>query len=185
MDKKMNNKAKIYLMLSIATMIMIFIFSQQDGNQSSGLTVFVVDLIKRIFNLGGGVSGGAFTILGIPIRKVAHMTVYGVLGFNVSGFLYNRGLSAEEDDSGASKKAGMKGVRRQILLSLIWCLAYAISDEIHQSFIPGRACQLRDVGYDMCGAVLTVGFYYTIIHRRENKSKKPTKKQELTRENSK
>ena len=41
-----------------------------------------------------------------------------------------------------------------ILLSLI----YAISDEWHQSFIPGRTPRTTDVGYDMLGVGLALLF---------------------------
>ncbi|MDD5979931.1 MAG: VanZ family protein, partial [bacterium] len=33
---------------------------------------------------------------------------------------------------------------KSIYLSIIICLLYAISDEFHQSFVPGRSCQLYD-----------------------------------------
>jgi VanZ family protein len=37
-------------------------------------------------------------------------------------------------------------------LPLALTLAYAISDELHQSLVPGRSATVRDVGYDMLGA---------------------------------
>ncbi len=37
-------------------------------------------------------------------------------------------------------------------LPLILCLIYAITDEIHQSFVPGRYPTSTDIGYDMLGA---------------------------------
>jgi VanZ family protein len=36
----------------------------------------------------------------------------------------------------------------------ILCFLFAISDEYHQSFIPGRTASPRDVGFDMAGACL-------------------------------
>lgn len=38
-----------------------------------------------------------------------------------------------------------------LLLPFFICLFYAISDEFHQSFVPGRYSTLRDIGYDMLG----------------------------------
>jgi VanZ family protein len=39
---------------------------------------------------------------------------------------------------------------------LAWgmCILYAITDEIHQSFVPGRAPRVLDVGIDALGSVL-------------------------------
>jgi len=43
---------------------------------------------------------------------------------------------------------------RRILLVILTCLIYAISDEIHQNFIPGRESSLADVIFDGLGIVL-------------------------------
>lgn len=45
------------------------------------------------------------------------------------------------------------------LLSFLFSLAYALSDEIHQSFIPGREGKFSDVGVDMIGIILAVLIY--------------------------
>lgn len=42
------------------------------------------------------------------------------------------------------------------LIPLVLCFAYAISDEIHQSFVPGRYATLRDIGYDLLGTTTAV-----------------------------
>ncbi len=39
-------------------------------------------------------------------------------------------------------------------LALGMCLLYAISDEIHQSFVPGRSPRVTDVGIDTLGSLL-------------------------------
>ncbi len=38
--------------------------------------------------------------------------------------------------------------------TLIICLCYAILDELHQTFVPGRSGTIRDVGFDFLGASL-------------------------------
>jgi VanZ family protein len=42
---------------------------------------------------------------------------------------------------------------RRLLLAWVLCLAYALSDEIHQSFVPNRSSDWRDVAADAVGAV--------------------------------
>ena len=60
---------------------------------------------------------------------------------------------------------------------LILYIIYAISDEIHQSFVPGRGPQLLDVIIDTSGASIgIIGNYFMImLYRRkilDNKIKK-------------
>jgi len=38
-------------------------------------------------------------------------------------------------------------------------MAYAVSDELHQWFVEGRSCELRDVGIDTMGVILGTCFY--------------------------
>lgn len=72
-------------------------------------------------------------------KKAAHMFVYAVLFF-----LLHRGFSNVLPP-------------KHPLQSKVWQLAiflsfvYAISDEYHQSFVPGRYGTVRDLGYDMLG----------------------------------
>ena len=40
------------------------------------------------------------------------------------------------------------------LLTLLITVAYGVSDELHQRFVPLRTADLRDVGYDFAGALL-------------------------------
>jgi VanZ family protein len=43
-------------------------------------------------------------------------------------------------------------------LAVAWCLAvaYGVSDEFHQSFVPNRHAELRDLGSDAIGAFVAV-----------------------------
>lgn len=42
------------------------------------------------------------------------------------------------------------------LLVVLFCLCYGISDEFHQSFIPGRSPSLADIAADVTGGLLAV-----------------------------
>jgi VanZ family protein len=44
--------------------------------------------------------------------------------------------------------------RRAFTMALAITLAYALSDEIHQLFVPGRAFQLFDLAVDTAGALV-------------------------------
>ena len=40
-----------------------------------------------------------------------------------------------------------------LAFTLLFCLIYAVGDEIHQAFVPGRACLSLDVFIDFCGSL--------------------------------
>ena len=44
-----------------------------------------------------------------------------------------------------------------MLAALMICSAYGVSDEFHQSFVPGRAVEFRDWRNDTTGAALALG----------------------------
>ena len=57
-------------------------------------------------------------------------------------------------------------------MSFVFCVLYAISDEVHQYFVPGRAMMATDVLIDSIGAILGCLLFFAvkryIVRRREN-----------------
>jgi len=93
----------------------------------------------------------------ITIRKAGHMCEYAVLAVLVWR---------------ASNGAGLGRVRPWPA-GLAWttwasAVAYAVSDEFHQSFVPSREGSPRDVAIDAVGAALAVGMVWCVgrIRRR-------------------
>jgi len=138
-------KLKIYLfrkmlyILVFAWMIVIFYFSHQPLNKSSelseGISVLIVDKLEGI--LKTDLNNELFELL---IRKSAHFTEYMILGVLMYiAFSINK----------------VFGIKR-VLVCLIICVLYAISDEIHQYFIPGRAARVADMIIDSVGAILGI-----------------------------
>ncbi|EOC99342.1 Putative phosphotransbutyrylase [Caldisalinibacter kiritimatiensis] len=80
------------------------------------------------------------------VRKYAHFTCYLVLGLLVMN---------------AFRRSGVKGLR-VFIFSLMFCIFYAISDEMHQVFIPGRGAQVTDVLIDNLGSFVGIGMYGVI-----------------------
>jgi VanZ family protein len=72
-------------------------------------------------------------------KKSAHILFYGFLAI-----LVYRALVGE----GTPKK-------KALVLAFIVAVIYGITDEIHQSFTPGRESRVRDVFFDSFGAFLT------------------------------
>lgn len=134
----MKNK-KLNLILVIIWMTIIFIMSSFNSTESSNQSNFIVDMIANIFHITNN------NTLSIIIRKLAHYTEYLILGILVINLNNNKSKS--------------------IYLSIIICLLYAISDEFHQSFVPGRSCQILDIAIDFLGS-LTGTFIYKLINKK-------------------
>lgn len=52
------------------------------------------------------------------------------------------------------------GTGRMFLITVAICFLYAISDEIHQYFVPGRACRVFDVLIDTSGSAFFCLVYF-------------------------
>ena len=78
-----------------------------------------------------------------PVRKAAHATEYAVLGILVL----------------VRCKYQKKWTRKCMILTA-WGIStmYAATDEIHQLFVPGRACMVTDVMIDSAGALTGILF---------------------------
>ena len=85
------------------------------------------------------------------LRKIAHATEYLVLGL----FMML-----------AAANAKRRGVFFTGLITWIIGTAYAISDEVHQIFVPGRSCELRDMCIDAAGVLCGVLIIAGVRHRR-------------------
>ncbi len=94
--------------------------------------------------------GDTIVLPDVPdIDKLLHSLVYGILAATT---LY----------AVPKNRAGDSPVRTGILV-ILFCLAYGISDEFHQSFIPGRCPSIWDIGADLLGAVVVVLFW---LHKK-------------------
>lgn len=52
-----------------------------------------------------------------------------------------------------TRTAGAEPSRRRLLALLVVAVAYAVSDEFHQSFVPNRTAAIDDAVVDVLGAV--------------------------------
>jgi VanZ family protein len=82
------------------------------------------------------------------VRKAGHLTEYGVLAALGWRALQPKGI---HDPSRAASRYG---------LAFALCVAYACSDEYHQSFYPSRYASWGDVAIDSAGAALVLGWIW-------------------------
>jgi VanZ family protein len=106
-----------------------------------GAAIFLVFAIS-LFLFVDLVQDTSFSYAGRLIRKSAHFIAYLILGFLVSHAMKNEASTAT-----AWKRRGA---------SLLFCVVYAISDEFHQIFVPGRGPLVKDVFIDGSGAALGI-----------------------------
>ena len=147
--KNLMFKRVLFLILLAIAFYVIFNFSAQNGEISGSLsmkvTEFIVNLVSKIKTMD--ISRKIYYIekLHPIIRKLAHFSVYTVVGFSVMGFMCT---------------FDMRNIFK-LLISFAVGVTYAITDEVHQYFIPGRCASVLDVCIDSAG-VLT-GIFILII----------------------
>ena len=62
--------------------------------------------------------------------------------------------------------------RRWALLAAVLALLYGLTDEYHQTFVPGRSANLKDIVMDGIGASVAVLILY-LLARRTSKAQSP------------
>jgi len=135
-------------------MALIFFLSAQSGEVSGALSDQVADTVRR--------SGAdALTPMWFNenvyanVRKWAHIYIYCALGFSMA-ITVHLFIKAES-------------LARQTMLACGLCLLYAMTDEIHQYFVPGRAMLLGDVAVDAAGFLPCVAVVYLWLYLRRRK----------------
>lgn len=138
---KINILRGILIVLLVLQMWIIFGFSGQDGETSGTIsrriTETITKNIKSIQNLEKAEKEKVLKQIEHFIRKLAHFSLYTVVGFLLMSLLSTYKLKQ----------------KNRIYISFGIGLMYAISDEIHQSFIPERTPMISDVCIDTCGVI--------------------------------
>ncbi|MBR3630029.1 MAG: VanZ family protein [Oscillospiraceae bacterium] len=131
----------LFPVLMLALMVFIFCMSAQPADDSSlssrHFTTFAArHLLTNFREFDALTQEQIIEGLSFIIRKTAHFTEYAMLGF--LGYLW------------------LHRIRAGGLIAMGAAVCYAVTDEIHQNFIPGRSCELRDVLVDSSGALCGV-----------------------------
>jgi VanZ family protein len=87
-------------------------------------------------------------LIDLVIKKLGHMAEYTVLAV-LAVWALRHGTPSTE--------------RRAFLWALVLAASYAVTDEIHQYFVPGRNPQPLDVGFDVLGACLGLLFISKVM----------------------
>lgn len=139
----MNKKKILYWIPTIVCMLIIFNFSSENSEVSSSTSGNVGRwLLKTFYNgferLPSIEQSQVVESIQFYIRKTAHFSIYALLGACAHfGTLANKKISRQKN----------------VFISLLICLVYASSDEIHQLFVSGRSGQISDVLLDFTGSI--------------------------------
>jgi len=145
-DKK--TKIKIFnIILIIIWMISIFTFSGQQGTESGNTSrQFTVAIIKMMTGKSLELEDPFVAGIQLFIRKMAHFTIYAIGGFLIMNYAY----SFE------------KNMKQKILYCTVFGGCYAMTDELHQFFVPGRSASILDVVIDTTGVFVGVIVYVAL-----------------------
>ena len=129
----------VFALLSIAVMIIIFVFSSQKAEDSAALSgEFGGFLEKMLSGLEWLLGKNLLLWIKAYLRKIAHFVLYTLLGAFVMAAMLNTKI----------EKTAIK-----VVICAATGLAYSISDEIHQLFVEGRSGEVRDVLLDFSGVL--------------------------------
>lgn len=146
--KKNSNKTIAFLSWAavLIWMLGIFVLSAQVAEQSDSLSTGITEAF--IGTVEDVVPEHALSTewLNHIIRKNAHFITYLVLGVLVSNAL---------------RSSGVKG-KRAFVLAFVICVLYAVSDELHQLFVPGRGGKVSDVLLDSSGAFIGIAGWMSL-----------------------
>lgn len=129
-------KKIIKIVLVILWMILIFMLSNQSGNESQSLSDNIICSFMNNCNP---------ELYSFIVRKAAHFTLYFILG--ILTFI------------------NFKSNKENMIYALIICVIYAFTDEIHQMFVNSRSGELRDIIIDSLGALSSILIMYKIRKR--------------------
>lgn len=110
------------------------------------ISFLVLYFVIRPYYLNSSIQDFNYLYIHRFFRKYAHLFIYMFLGILVKN---------------AMTYSGIHGIKAMVIAFLI-CFIFAVSDEIHQYYVPGRTALVMDVVIDSIGAFIGITIY-TII----------------------
>ncbi len=145
-------KKIIYLLFILLILSSIFFFSSKNSNESNGLSKKLINntinVIETITNKDLN-NKEIVNTLNYPIRKLAHFTIFLLLGISI--FLFINTFN----------------INKKILISILICVVCASLDEFHQVFSLGRSPLLLDILIDSIGSITGI----LILNKIKQRSK--------------
>lgn len=104
--------------------------------------IFYLSSLKQVSTL-------SFFVYDFFLKKLAHVSEYAILYVLI-----------------------FRATQKKYLLSFSLVMLYAVTDEIHQSFVPGRTATALDLGFDLSGSNIAAYILWKQNQLRQSKLKK-------------
>lgn len=146
----------IYSILIVLWMSVIFCLSNQPAIDSTELSDgFISNTIGNVYKFfNKNISSDELNEIKVkythPVRKMAHFTIYMILGILVTLLVREYNVS----------------FNKCLFISLLVCLLYSISDEVHQLFVIGRSGEIRDVLIDTSGSFIGIFIFNNLFRKK-------------------
>lgn len=155
----------IILIFAILWAVGIYKLSSMNTQNSNGkstdiIAIFIEDTLEVTNEYGitnshptNSKLARVSQLINAPLRKVMHASVYLVLAFLAIVFF--------------NVLMNNKHYWIALILTLIISIGFAVSDEIHQTYVSGRTGQFLDVVIDSIGALVGIFIYttYYIVYK--------------------
>lgn len=134
----------ILILLLLGIFYIIFGFSSQDGEKSGSIsrriTEKIATFIPQIQKENEIEKENIMNTMERIIRKMAHFSIYTVVGLLSMALVSTYNIKE----------------KNRLIITLTTGIIYASSDEIHQSFVPGRSPMITDIVIDTMGVILGI-----------------------------
>ena len=151
----MRSKKIITIILVLLWMILVFYLSNQIADDSAELSGGLTKKVLQILHILDGKTIEEQAIIETIFRKLAHFCLYTLGGILI---LLHINLYKITD-------------KNKVIASLIIGTAYAITDELHQLFVPGRSGEIRDVCIDSLGIIIGIILLFKFLKFIERRKK--------------
>ncbi len=155
-------KRIISFALVLACMVVIFLMSAESGEESTDTSDGVVYFIAKM------------TVSGFS--EMTEAEKLGVID-NMSGFIRTAGHFCEFAALGFLSLNALLTFNIKFWLkagyAFLFSVFYAVTDEIHQYFVPDRACDIKDIAVDSLGAftgIAILGIIVIVLKLRSRKN---------------
>lgn len=152
----------IYILLTLIWMIIIFIMSSMNTDESNGKSKQTIKkTVQKTSEISENIGitnskptekqvNEAVNKLNFPLRKCAHATEYAVLAILII-FTLNSFMGKEYS------------IKKMVIVITI-CFVYSLTDEYHQLFVLGRTSQFIDCIIDTSGSIIMC-CVYTLVKK--------------------
>ena len=137
----------------------VFILSSQTAGDSGQTSGYISKTVFRVLfgdesEYSPEEASRLYDLTDSAVRTCAHFCEYLLLGASSSSFALSLSVLLGGGDP-----------KKSVIIAAAGCVLFAVSDEIHQIFVPGRAFEISDIVTDSAGVL--IGCLLIYLFRRK------------------